>query len=82
LPLGTPASRKRPPPTTGAALIARARVRNRWMAIGLGGFFITAFILVMVATVVNNRYQVAQFRAEHRHAELAHAAAAPRATVR
>ena len=67
----TPAARKKPPPTTGAALIEQARAKNRWMAIGLGAFFITAFIMVMVATVVNNRY----YAAHRPHAAVMHAAA-------
>ena len=74
----TPAARKQPPPTTGAALIEQARVKNRWMAIGLATFFVTAFILVMVATVVNNRYNAAR----HAPAAVIHAAAAPRAAVK
>jgi hypothetical protein len=45
------------------------------MAIGAAAFVITAFVMVMVVSVMNNRYQTAQFRAEHRHATLAHAAA-------
>lgn len=69
----TPASPKKSPPTTGAALIEQARTRNRWMAIGAAVFVITAFVMVMVVSVMNNRYQTAQFRAEHRHAALAHA---------
>jgi CBS-domain-containing membrane protein len=73
--LAAPASRKKHPPTTGAALIAQTRMRNRWMAIGMAGFVITAFVLVMVAMVMNNRYQTAQFHAAQRHAALAHAGA-------
>ena len=73
----TPTARKKSPPTTGAALIEQARTKNRWMAIGLAVFFVTAFITVMAVTVVNNRYYAAQH-----HAAVIHAAASPRAAVR
>ena len=53
-------------------------MKNRWMAIGLATFFVSAFILVMVATVVNNRYNAAR----HARAAVIHAAAAPRAAVK
>jgi hypothetical protein len=63
-----PASPKKSLPTTGAALIEQARLRNRLMAIGMAGFVITAFVLVMVVTVVE-RYDTAQ-----RHGAVMHAA--------
>jgi hypothetical protein len=71
-----PASPRKSPPTTGAALIEQARVKNRLMAIGMAGFFITAFILVMVVTVVNKRYDAAHHHAAVMRAAVpAHAAA-------
>jgi hypothetical protein len=43
------------------------------MAIGIAGFVASVFIIVMVGTVLNKRYEAARFRAEH-HATVAHAA--------
>jgi hypothetical protein len=68
------ASSKKSPPTTGAALIEQARLKNRLMAIGMAGFFIAAFILVMVVTVVNNRHYAVHQHASQRHGAFAHAA--------
>jgi methyl coenzyme M reductase alpha subunit len=73
--LANSAAQSKRPPTTGAALVEQARVKNRWMAIGLASFFVTAFILVMVATVVNNRYYAAHHPSAVKHAALTHATA-------
>jgi hypothetical protein len=52
----TPASPfKSQPPTTGAALIARARVKNRVLALAVVAFMAAVFALTIVVTV-GNRY--------------------------
>ena len=73
--LAKAAAQPKRPPTTGAALVAQARTKNLVMAIGLASFFVVAFILVMAATVVNNRYKVAHHPSTIKHAALAHATA-------
>jgi hypothetical protein len=64
--LAKPASQ--PKPTTGAALRAQARGRNRWMAIGAAAFVIAVFAGVMAATIVNKRYLEARRHDAIRHA--------------
>jgi ABC-type microcin C transport system permease subunit YejE len=63
--LVTPASKskKHRPPTTGAALVAQTRAKNRWMAIGIASFVIMLFVAVMLATVLNERRHAAQHHA-------------------
>jgi hypothetical protein len=63
--------RARPKPTTGAALRAQVRAKNRWMAIGMASFAIAVFVGVLAATVINEHYLQAQ-----RHDAAKHAAAA------
>lgn len=74
--MSEPAAQPQGPPTTGAALLERARAKNRWMAIGAAAFVIAVFVGVMAVTVMNKRYQEA-----HRHDAVKHAAAAARAPV-
>jgi hypothetical protein len=42
------------------------------MAIGIAGFVVSVFVIVMAGTVLNKRYEAAEFRTEH-HATVAHA---------
>jgi len=64
----TPAAQSNKRPTTGAALVAQARAKNRWMAIGIAGFVIMLFVAVMLAATVNERHHAARHRAGAVHA--------------
>ncbi len=49
-----PTKKRRPVPTTGAALIAQARMKNRLLALGAVAFMATVFVLVIVAAELNH----------------------------
>lgn len=63
-------------PTTGAELLARARPKNRMLAIGVAAFAISIFGLAIFVGVLNH------LNGETRNGLLAHAVAAPHAAVR
>ena len=63
-------------PTTGAELVAQARPKNRMLAIGVVAFAVSMFGLAIFIGVLNH------LNGETRNGLLAHAAPAPRATVR
>ena len=45
---------RRPVPTTGAELVAQARMMNRLLAVGAVAFMVTVFVLVFVAAELNH----------------------------
>jgi hypothetical protein len=69
LPRRTAAPTKRPP-TTGAALIAQARGKNRLLALAVAAFMMAVFGLSIAVTLASHDNATARHRAA-----LAHAAA-------
>jgi Ca2+/H+ antiporter len=55
------------PPTTGAALIAQARGRNRLLALCVAVFMAAVFALTIVLTVASHREELAQHRDASAH---------------
>ena len=55
-------------PTTGAELVAQARMKNRLVALGVVAFATTAFVLVFVAAELNH------YRAAEHSGAIVHAA--------
>lgn len=71
MPRKTAATPSRRPPTTGDALIAQARGKNRLLALAVVAFMAAVFALSIAVTVTSHDNALARHRAA-----LAHAAAA------